>query len=345
MTQQPPAISNQPIRKQRRWIGVIVVLLLVGGLLISLMVTGMFFVGMLGTAKEFGPGHTHPEDQHPEYEERWSYGYGDAKVVRLALQGMIAREMDGGMFSPPVDQTEELLRQIRAAQVDDSVRAIILEVDSPGGMIGPSDELYAALMEFRSRGDQPKVIAFTRDLAASGGYYVGVASDWFMAEPTAVVGSIGVIMQSINMKGLSEKIGVTDVTIKSGDNKDLLNPFQVPDPEQVKLLQEVIDNMYARFRKIVAERRNIEDHRLDELADGRIFSADAALKERLIDGIGYWGDVVKKTKELVGDDVRIVRYEHDMTFWEMFGRIEQPAPLSGLLRHRQGPQFMYLWRP
>jgi protease-4 len=152
-------------------------------------------------------------------------------------------------------------------------------------------------------------------------------------------------MQSINRKGLSDKIGITDVTIKSGENKDLLNPLQDPNPEQMKLLQDVIDTMYARFRNIVAERRNIEYSQLEELADGRIFSADTAMKENLIDGIGYWDDVVAKATELVGDDVRIVRYANEPTFWDMFGRVQQPAPLSRLMSRLQGPQFMYLWRP
>lgn len=346
MTQIPPAISDPPPRKKRRWVLVLFLVLLSMGLLFSLLMNGILFMGMVGSGREFGARDSHPEDQHPQYEERWSYGYGEAKVVRLSLQGMIAREMEGGLFAPPVDQTEELLRQISAAQSDESVQAIILEVDSPGGMIGPSDELYTALMNFRGRADGPKVIAFTRDLAASGGYYVGIAADWFMAEPTAVVGSIGVIMQSINMKGLSEKIGITDVTIKSGQNKDLLNPFQDPDPEQMKLLQDVIDDMYVRFRNIVAERRNIEEGELEKLADGRIFSAKSALKENLIDDIGYWGDVVTKATELVGEDVRIVRYEKDPTFWEMFGRVQQPVtPLSGLFPSLRGPQIMYLWSP
>jgi len=345
MNEAPPAISAAPPRKKRRWVLVVLFILVSIGLAFSLMMNGILMVGLAGGGSSFGGQDEYPEDQQPDYEERWSYGYGDEKVVRMSLNGMIAREMEGGLFAPPVDQTESLLRQIRAARADEEVRAIILEIDSPGGMIGPSDEIYTALMNFRSREDQPKVIAFTRDLAASGGYYVGIAADAFMAEPTAVVGSIGVIMQSINMQGLSEKIGITDVTIKSGENKDLLNPFQAPDPAQMGLLQDVIDSMYARFRGLVAERRGIEDERLNELADGRIFSADSALKENLIDGIGYWDDVIEKANELVGGDVYVVRYSKEPTFWDMFGQVKQPVPLSRFLPSQNGPKFLYMWRP
>lgn len=339
--QSPPEPPKKP---KRRWGLIIFVVLLCGGLGFSLLLNLVLFTGlaMSGSTPVRSTGRA--EDQFPTFEERWSFGTGKTKVVRIGLQGMIARQTEGGFLMPAVDFTEQILQQIRAAYHDEKVKAIIMEIDSPGGMIGPSDEIYHALMRFKAREDQPKVFSFTRDLAASGGYYVALAADQIMAEPTAVVGSIGVIMQSLNMKGLSEKIGVEDVTIKSGKNKDLLNPFKTPEPEQLTLLQEVIDDMYDRFRSIVAERRGLDDAALDRLADGRIFSAELAMQEGLIDGIGYWQDVLDEVQSaLDAEGLKVVRYSRQESFWDKLGQVEQPDLRSFLDAAR--PRFMFLWQP
>ena len=138
-----------------------------------------------------------------------------------------------------------------------------------------------------------------RDVGASGAYYVAMAADYLMAEPTAIVGSVGVIMQSLNMKVLSDKIGLSSVTIKSGENKDLLNPFEEVNTNQVALLQEVVDGMQDRFAGLVVEARELENR---VLLDGRIFLADAALQAGLIDGRGYLDQALTKLTELIKVD-------------------------------------------
>jgi protease-4 len=171
-------------------------------------------------------------------------------------------------------------------------------------------------------------------------------ADWIIAEPTAIVGSIGVILQTLNWKGLSDRIGVTDTTVKSGTNKDLLNPFHDVPPEQLAMLQEVIDTLYRRFFTIVQTSRNIDSNLLASIADGRVLSVDVALQKRLIDQIGYWDDAVKKTAELLGQpSIKIVRYEHKPDFFEMLAQIRSPLDLSRLAQSGPGPKFMYLWRP
>ena len=200
--------------------------------------------------------------------EIWSSGYGDVKVVRLELSGLIMRGAEEKLFGVATDPVETLLRQIRCATEDEAVRAILLEVDSPGGAVTPSDEIYEALRRFRASEEGRFVVVHVRDVGASGAYYVAMAADYLMAEPTAIVGSVGVIMQSLNMKGLSDKIGLSAVTIKSGENKDLLNPFEEVNTNQVALLQEVVDGMQDRFAELVVEARGLEDR---ALLDGRIF--------------------------------------------------------------------------
>ena len=263
----------------------------------------------------------------------------------MDLTGFITRESEAGFFEAPRDKIEDIIRAIRAARNDPEVKAIILEVDSPGGGITPTDEVYHELMTFKKSDEERKVVVFVRDLAASGGYYVAMAGDWLIAQPTTVVGSIGVIMQTLNWKGLSDRIGISDTTIKSGDNKDLLNPFNETDPEQVKMLQEMVDRMHNRFKSIVAEGRNIDVEHLNKLADGRIFSADQALELNLVDQIGYWDDAVNKTAELLGvHSVKVIRYYQKQSFWDMFVGVRSPIPPT-LQSFKQRPSFQYIWRP
>lgn len=342
MNSPPPIPSSLDSRTSRRapLVPILIILAVVLGVSV---ITNVILI----KKRQQHSAHGHwAEDQYPTYEEQWSYGVGEAKVLRISLQGVIARESDAGFLEMPVDRTEQVLRQIRAATQDEDMRAIIMEIDSPGGMIGPSDEMYRALMRFKERDDHPRVLSFTRDLSASGGYYVSLASDWIMAEPTAVVGSIGVIMQSMNLQGLSEKIGIEDVTIKSGENKDLLNPFRETKPEQLALLQEVIDSMYQRFRGLVQEHRGISDEELDRLADGRIFSAQAAVEEKLIDEVGYWDDLMLRTADLLGEDeVRVVRYLQAQSFLESLFQAQISPRLPAFLDRFSGPAFYMLWKP
>lgn len=286
----------------------------------------------------------YPQDELPRLTETWSYGSGTVKAVRIALDGIIMRSEEGGLFAARTDPVASLLTQVRVAANDPDMRAIILEVNSPGGGVTPSDEIYNALRSFRQSRPDRRIVVFVRDLGASGAYYAAMASDFIVAEPTAVVGSIGVILQSINLQGLSEKIGITDVTIKSGANKDLLNPFQPVNTNQVELLQKLINTMQARFRNIVAESRSLDPSTCPELFDGRIFSAEDALEKGLIDQIGYWDDALAATAKLLDSGaLRVVRYEPERTFFEQLIEGKSPVVLPNLKLH--SPQFLYLWKP
>ena len=285
----------------------------------------------------------YPRDEAPKLDETWSFGSGDVKVVRIPLDGVILRTEEEGLFSARSDMVESILTQVRVAERDPDMRAIILEVNSPGGGVTPSDEIYNALHKFRASRPDRRVVVFIRDLGASGAYYAAMAGDVIIAEPTAVVGSIGVIMQTMNIQGLAEKIGITDVTIKSGANKDMLNPFQAVNTNQVALLQTLIDEMQTRFRGIVAESRKL-DPATPDLFDGRIFSATDALNKGLIDEIGYWNDALARTAKLLDTGtLYVVRYESKRTFFEQLIEGKSPIVLPGL--KLRSPQFLYLWKP
>lgn len=287
-------------------------------------------------------------DEFPQFTEEWSYGRGRAKAVRIAVDGIIARESDGGgLFGTAQDPVELVLRQIQAATKDTSVKALLVEINSPGGGVTPSDEIHAALKKFRESRRDRRVVAFARDLCASGGYYIAAAADTIVAEPTSIIGSIGVIMQSFNVNELTRKIGVADVTIKSGENKDLLNPFQPVDPAQLALLQTLVDATYGQFVRIVAEGRRLDPAEVRGLADGRVFTARECVDLKLVDRIGYVEDALAATCEALGEkQVRFVRYETRLGLLDALLQARTPPMnLQSLLPQAQTPRMMYLWRP
>ncbi len=311
---------------------------------LALMLFGSFLTNIGLVAALFaGPEaeDDYPVDAEPLFEEMWSAGYGDAKVVRIGLTGVILRGQRERLFGYDPDMVESILSQIRAATIDSEVRAIILEVDSPGGEVTPSDEIHAALKAFKAGQEGRVVLVFVRDLGASGAYYAAMAGDYIMAEPTAIVGSVGVIMQTLNMKGLGDKVGLKSVTIASGANKDMLNPFEEVDPKHVALLQELVDGMQDRFASIVVESRGLESR---ELLDGRVFDAEMALENKFIDDIGYWDDAVAQMEEMLGvDDLYIIRYQVKQSFFDALFQARLPNLPD--LALAQSPRLLYLWKP
>ncbi|NCC51496.1 MAG: signal peptide peptidase SppA [Spartobacteria bacterium] len=333
--------ENKQIAHVVYWILIVIM----GGMLaLSMLINGLVVIGVAlsGVGQ---PVVEQAEDEFPQLTERWSYGEGEYKAARIFLQGVIVREAPGGFLTPDFDPVERILQQIRAAENDEYVKAIILEVDSPGGAITPSDEIYRALLAFRETDPDRRIIVFMRDVAASGGYLVSMAGDWLIAEPTSLIGSIGVIMQTLNWKTLSEKVGVVDVTFKSGATKDVLNPFRDVTEEEERMMQAVIDNLYQYFFAIVMQGRDIDAATLSPLADGSIFTAEMALRHRLIDDIGYWDAVMEKTRGLTGlDTIKIVRYEQEKGFFEMLAQASSPLDPRSWLMSRP-PRMMYLWNP
>ncbi len=288
------------------------------------------------------PVQDYPADEVPRFDEVWSYGYGsEVKVVRIELSGVIMRGRRERLLGYEPDMVESILCQILAARNDPAVKAILLEVDSPGGAVTPSDEIYTALESFRQSAEGRKVMVFIRDLGASGAYYASMAGDYIMAEPTAIVGSVGVIMQSFNMKSLGDKIGLKSVTIASGENKDMLNPLEEVNPQHIEMLQGVVDAMQDRFASIVMQSRGLESR---ALLDGRIFTAPEALESGLIDGVGYWLNAVEQLKVLLGvDDLYMVRFEEKRGFFDAM--LQSKTPQLPRIDALESPRLLYQWRP
>ncbi|MDE0838755.1 MAG: S49 family peptidase, partial [Kiritimatiellae bacterium] len=200
-------------------------------------------------------------DEAPLVDEVWSYGEGETKVIRIPITGFIHLGDDSTMLGAIPSQTMMALRSIRAATYDDEVDGIILDIDSGGGGVTASDVVFKALMNFREARPGRAVVSIFGDVAASGAYYIALASDiaaLVVAPATAsITGSIGVIMKTINFEEFATKHGIKDVTIASGGNKDLLNPMKELSPEQEAILQEIVNDMHARFERLLADRREL----------------------------------------------------------------------------------------
>jgi len=321
-------------------LGVLVALALMGGLGALSTRTGSPLDSLF---KSHGSAYDVGEDDAPDMIERWSSGQGELKVVRVPVSGMIMLG-DSAWYA---GNANTVLRSIRRATYDPEVRGLLLEINSGGGGITDSDIIYKALLDFKKAQEGRFIVSLMGDVAASGAYYIALASDRILAHPTTLTGSIGVIMQSYNIKELAVKLGVQDVTIKSGDNKDLLNPFHEVKPEQKELLQKVISAMHERFVSLVAEHRKLPKETVAPLADGRVFLAGDALQHKLIDAIGYSADAQAAMAELLETEaVRVIRYEEHVTLMDLFAArpgIGVNAGWHRWLSEAMDRRLMYRW--
>ncbi len=187
------------------------------------------------------------------------------------------------------------LEKLKSIEDDKNVKAVIIRLNSPGGTIGATQEVYNAILRLREKGKI--VVASMGDIAASGAYYIACAADYIVANPGTLTGSIGVIISGMDLTELFKKIGVSYNVIKSGRNKDILSPYRKMTPEEQKLLEEMVMDAYNQFFEAVAKGRKIPKDKLRELADGRIFSGERALENKLIDELGDYETALKVAKE------------------------------------------------
>jgi protease-4 len=220
-----------------------------------------------------------------------------------------------------------IVRLVKQAARDPQVRAIVLRVDSPGGSVIGSDEIYNAL----KNAGKP-VVVHMGSLAASGGYYVSMAADHIVAHPNTLTGSIGVISEFTNLEGLYEKLGLQSVIVKSGENKDFGAQTVPFTEEDRKLWQAVIDETYDSFVGIIADNRGMTVEEVKALADGRVYTGRQAYAAKLVDQLGYFEDAVDKAASLGGisGEPRVVEYRRQTPFAALFGASAARAVLAAL---------------
>lgn len=248
----------------------------------------------------------------PQFKEVLLQGSGGDKILLIDINGPVTNDP---LLIPNVGiipgMTARVRQELELAFNDNNIRGILLRIDSPGGTITDSDVIYHSLMEFK-KAKKVKVIAAMEDIAASGAFYVAMAADEIYAHPTSVTGSIGVVMEHMDVADLLNKLGVRNDPVTSGKYKDIGSQFRKMTDEERALLQSVVSAQYEKFIKVVQDGRpKMTQQQIRAIADGRIMTADEAKERGLIDGIGYLDDAYKRLSQLAGFPTnRLVRYSN-----------------------------------
>ncbi|PCI27220.1 MAG: signal peptide peptidase SppA [SAR324 cluster bacterium] len=279
-------------------------------------------------------------------------GQGPHKILVMEISGIISQEGQEARFgeAPKVGMVARIKEELLRAEMDSSIKAILLLINSPGGEVTASDLIYHELNRFRKKTKIP-IISNIVSIGASGGYYIAMASDRVMAHPTAITGSIGVIISSVNVFKLMEKIGVQDSTYKSGVFKDMGSPLKPPNSQERQLFDNLVQQLYQQFVSIVVDSRKLSREEVLKLADGRVYLAAEAKKSGLIDEIGYMEDSIKLAQSLAGiSSARLVTYHRPQEFKNnIYNRTYFSADRLNLfnlsIRRLSGPKFLYLWNP
>jgi protease-4 len=193
--------------------------------------------------------------------------------------------------------SKETIKQLHDFKNNQNVKAVVLRIDSPGGVVGPSQEIYE---EVKKLTEKKKVVVSMGSVAASGGYYIAAPANRIFANPGTVTGSIGVLMKLSNIEGLLGKIGLKSYVLKSGKYKDAGSPFRPMTREEKAIMQSVIDSMHSQFIKAVADGRKLPRETVTRIADGRIFSGEQALNLKLVDKLGDLQDAVAEAAKMAG---------------------------------------------
>jgi len=305
---------------------------------------------------------------HPKKDNsgRWFWGI----FLSLLFMGMIivaisffafasAIKRDGGEFvsggsgdkiaiveiNDVIVSSEKTVEQIKRFREDKSIKAIIVRVNTPGGGVAASQEIYEEVKKTRDSG---KIIVVSMgSIAASGGYYIAVGSSLIIANPGTLTGSIGVIAQFISIKDLAEKLGISQTTIKSGSLKDAGSPFKTMNDSDKAYFQDVVDNSFGQFLDVVAKERKMDKETLLQYANGRVFTGLQAKEYGLIDSLGTFEDAIRITGKMAGieGEPRIVREKKKFSFFEevMGSKIEDVTDIKGMLFDE--PILQYKFQP
>ncbi len=357
-TSRPTAFSTTASPPPAKKSGCRLAALICGGFF-SLIFFGVLLSVLLG-------GWIHGDGWRAAAPEEYIEGEGTDKIALISARGAIFDE-PGGLFGGGVRESlvQRLVCQLRQAGRDESVKAVVLCVDSPGGGVTASDQIWREVKNLKDARGGVKVVVHMGDLCASGGYYISAPADAIIASPTTTTGSIGVIATCLDLSELLErKLGIREQTIKSGRLKDMFSASRPMTEEERQIIQEIIDSMHERFVRIVAEgrkgRKGIPEDMegavaaVKKIADGRVYTAEQAEKLGLVDGIGYLDDAIAEAKKLAGlKEATVVRYgERKGLLAILSGKAELPlgiGPVINLnadaLARRMAPRLEYRWAP
>ncbi|WP_246941237.1 signal peptide peptidase SppA [Bacillus pinisoli] len=311
----------------------------------------------VATSLAFGNFSTFSEDLFPTDEEFMETVLEEGDLIyKIAVLDVNGAIMDTGdvssFFQSAGYDHRAFLRMLDKAAEDDSVRGILIRVNSPGGGVVESAEIHDRIKDIQAETEKPVYISMG-SIAASGGYYIAAPADKIYASPETLTGSLGVIFQSLNYSGLAEKYGVMMETVKSGPYKDIMSPTREMTEDERQILQSMINNSYSGFVKVISEGRNLSEEQVRKIADGRIYDGRQAKDLQLIDEFGYWEDAIEGLKaDFDLGDVTVIQYEAAYGFSSIFSMGAQKwfsndiemNSLMKLLSQPNAPRPMYLYQ-
>ncbi|WP_301108450.1 signal peptide peptidase SppA [Sporosarcina sp.] len=273
------------------------------------------------------------------------------RIAVLSVDGVIQDTGEASIFSGTEYNHQRFMTQLSQLNEDPSVKGIVLSVNSPGGGVLESSDIYDAFIEMQESKDIPIYVAMG-GMAASGGYYISAPAEKIFVHPETLTGSIGVIMQSINYGKLAEKYGVDFPTIKSGPYKDMMSPTREMKPEERKMLQEMIDDSYNRFVDIIAKGRGMDEKDVRKVADGRVMNGRQAIEAGLADDYGKLPTVISAMKEDYHlENASVFEYGAtdnlasllSLKAHDVFGGDVESQIMKKLLSENTAPRMMYLY--
>ncbi len=281
-------------------------------------------------------------------------GSGPDKIAVIDISGIILdRPQSQGFaaFNEDTTTAVKIRKTLNEISKDTDVKAVILNVNSPGGSAAASEEILQLINQYKQSSGK-KVVAYFSDLSASGAYYVSMSADKIVANPSNITGSIGVIISYINYGDLASKYGVKNIVYKSGPHKDIISEFREPTDEEKLIMQGLIDDAYSNFVSAVSMGRKIPEGTVKALADGRVYSAQGAKQNNLVDSIGTFDQAISETKQLAGlKDATVVEFGQpsflDYLLGSSFGKINMSIlpGIDKVLFSKPGPSLLYLYTP
>ncbi|MFJ7467634.1 signal peptide peptidase SppA [Peribacillus frigoritolerans] len=271
-------------------------------------------------------------------------------IAVFDVEGTIQDTGEASLLSSTTYNHRAFMDKLKMAEENDDIKGIILRVNSPGGGVVESAEIYEKILDIKKV--KKPVYVSMGSMAASGGYYISAPADKIYASPETMTGSLGVIMQGYNYEKLAKKYGVEFQTIKSGPHKDIMSPTREMTGEEREILQDMIDNSYDQFVKIIADGRGMTEKEVREIADGRIYDGRQAKENHLIDDFGHLDDVIAAMKTDIGkEDAQVIRYTDEVGFGSLFsmgaqkmlGNDVETAVLTKILSSSNSPRLMYLY--
>jgi protease-4 len=278
------------------------------------------------------------------------------KVAIIEVEGMLMNgRAGGGILQPSENKLSLFTQQLERAERDEKVKAVVLRINSPGGTVTCSDTMYDMIKRFRARTGKP-VVSSAQEVCASGAYYLACGTDLIVANPTSVVGSIGVILMTFDFSGTMQKLGVRYEGLTSGQLKDMGTPFKPLDPQARQVMEGLVQNYYGRFVNVVTTNRTqlTDPQDVKTATDGRVFSGEQAMQIGLVDRVGTLEDAIAVAKELSkSPDAQVVMYKRPYGYsGSIYADNTTPTPRANVLT-LDLPEldvllprgFYYLWQP